>query len=91
VQVVEGLVLAEGVRQVRFVHDQIAVEEFGSAGAHSACMIAFIRGTRSGLRDGVAAVVKDSVDGGGVSAVAVSDQVLRGGGVVVEVGEEIPG
>jgi hypothetical protein len=80
------------VQQVRLVHDESSVEQFGSAGAHPAlhdCV--HTRHANASLHGGDAFVYEDRVECGGVLAVAVADQVLHRHVGVVEVHDQIPG
>ncbi len=75
--VVECFELAQGVQEVGLVQDEGAVEQFGSAGAdppfhdrvHPRC-------ADPGLGNRDVAIGQNGIEGGGVFAVPVLDQVL---------------
>src|SRR6266545_947573 len=91
--VVEAFVLAECVEQMCLVADQGPVEVFGSAGADPTFHgRVHPRHTDAGCDGRDPAVGKDGVNGGGVFAVAVTDQVPHSGGAgVLEVHDEVSG
>ncbi len=80
VVIVERFEFAQGVQQVGLVQDEGAVEQFGSAGADPAFHDrVHPRDADPGRDRGDATVGKNGVEGGGVLAVSVLDEVLHGG------------
>lgn len=78
--VVEPFEFTQGVDEVGLVQDECAVEQLGSAGSDPAFHDrVHPRDADPGRDRGDAAVGQYGVEGGGVSAVAVSDQVFHGG------------
>jgi hypothetical protein len=92
VVVVERCAFAQGVQKVDLVHDEGAVEQFGSAGSDPALHDRVHAGDADPGHDrGNAAVGKNRIERCGVAAVRVSDQVLHGGVGVLGVHDQVPG
>jgi hypothetical protein len=92
VVVVEGFEFAQDVQKVDLVHDEGAVEQFGSAGSDPAFHDRVHARDADPRHDRCnAAVSKNRIERSGVPAVTVSDQVLHGDVGVLQVHDQVPG